>query len=476
MELNLLHVHSESIGYGRLGVKLDEYLRRAGVDVYDDLPGPKDGMAHLQAVAGSQPSLYSPDLPRSKRCNVVAWVSVPSHARGWWKGQIPTLFSMWEAMTLPESFRENLHEFDTVIVPSMQNVELFSKYHKNVKYVPLGIDSTEWAYKPRSEPGAFFRFLIGGSGGRKGVDLAYDAFMATFPDGSWGDGPIPTLVMKSPRGLNGLLNRKGDPLTDVSERVQIISGRIDAEDEVALYADCHAYIQPSRGEGFGLQPLQAIAQGMPTILTDAHGHAAFARLALPISASLAPSGYFIYGDAGEWWEPNFDELCDQMRWVYNNYTEAQRRANVASWQVHERFTWDRVAEDFLDAIGRDRLIAYEGPEEWYGPTPKLYPVTLLRDHYCEIGGVSRIFKAGEVTYEPADVKRIMWEGQLLDPICAQGSAEDTGLLPAQLASLGAYEARNAYCPTCHQQLGTRPNQLDVLMAEPHGPPNLAVVH
>ena len=77
---------------------------------------------------------------QSGRSNVVCWVSVPTHGTGWWKGQTAVCFTMWEATRLPESFRESLHHFDTIIVPSKHNLALFPRYHPNVKYVPLGVD------------------------------------------------------------------------------------------------------------------------------------------------------------------------------------------------------------------------------------------------------------------------------------------------------------------------------------------------
>ena len=42
-----------------------------------------------------------------------------------------------------------------------------------------------------------------------------------------------------------------------------------SDQEVDLFAEAHCYLAPSKGEGWGLCPHQAIAQGCPTVLTDA---------------------------------------------------------------------------------------------------------------------------------------------------------------------------------------------------------------
>jgi glycosyltransferase involved in cell wall biosynthesis len=450
MKLSLLYVHGESLGYGRLGVNLAKELTFAGHTIYDHLPGPDDTlMAHLN----------------EGRCEGIAetvcWISVPTHARGWWKGQRPVIFTMWESSALPESFRENLHEFDLIVVPSQQNLELFSRYHNNVKCVPLGVDPALWHFIPREEPGLFFDYLVAGSGARKGTDLAFRAFRALWgKDGSWGDGPVPRLVMKNPRGEEFY-----------GDRVEMISGRLGAQQEVDLYARAHCYLQPSRGEGFGLQPLQAIAQGCPTILTAAHGHEAFAHLGLGISAAPAPSAYFIYGDAGDWWEPSFDELCDRMRWVYDHYHEACADAQKAAWDVTRRFTWAHTARSFLEALGPGYDGDYTGPLEWFNPEVKRFPVIVRKDWHAEIAGTAYQFKRGQTFWEVADVKRILFEADLLDPACLtpvgpNGETEwDTGLTAAQVEKIPAYTAAWSYCETCGTKLGTGERRSDDELVE-----------
>ena len=430
MELNLLFVHGESIGYGRYGVFLARELERMGVEVYDHLPGTEQDPRAEHLNKGRN----------SKVCETVAWISVPTHARGWWKGQRPVISTMWESARLPESFRETLHEFETVIVPSRQNVDLFSQYHDNVKFVPLGVDPDDWHFVPRREPGATFDFLIGGSGPRKGTDLAHKAFRKLWgKEGSWGSGPVPQLLMKNP---------KSEPFH--GDRVHVIGGRLPAQDEIDLYASALCYLQPSRGEGFGLQPLQAIAQGMPTILTGAHGHDAFAHLGLPIGYTMAEASYFIYGDAGLWWEPSLDDLCDRMKWVYDNYETACAQAERSAATVADSLTWAHTARAFVDAVGPENLGGHTGPGEWYEPQAKRYLVMVNQRFVCDIAGTTFAFTPGRQYWELADVKRILMEGGILDPACLN---EDDGLTQRQVDRIPGYTAAHAHCPTCHQRLG-----------------------
>lgn len=424
--MHLLYVHSTAIGYARYGVKLADALTRAGVKIDDRL---------------------DPDHPDPH--HLVCWVSTPVHAAGWFDGQHAVLSSMWETQNMPESFREGMHNFDRILVPSDQNVELFGRYHPNVTKVPLGVDTTEWAYRPRQPPVDTFKFLIGGSGTRKGLDLAYKAFRKVFK--TWpGDMPRPTLQFKSPR-----------PVEYVGERIEVIGGRISDQAERDLYGAAHCYLQPSRGEGFGLQPLQAIAQGLPTVLTDAHGHADFAQLGYPISATSVPADYFIYGDAGLWWEPSLDELCQQMEYVYYHYDEACALAQISSKIAHERFSWERCADNFMAAIGRDRFAtSYRGAHRWVKPELKRYKVMVTKPWQAEIAGSVYQFHPGSEYWEVADIKRVLWEGDILDPACVvvnpagELTAEETGLTDGQLAELPEYTAAHSYCWTCGQKLNS----------------------
>lgn len=415
-EMHLLHVPSTTLGYGRYGVKLSEALTRAGVD--------------------NTNTLHPSDLR-----NVVAWVSTPAHAEGWFDGQYKVLSTMWESKKLPEAFREHFHEFDLIVVPSEHNVELMSPFHDNVQFVPLGVDTAEWFYTPRQSCEDRFNFMIAGSGTRKGTDLAYRAFKKLYGK-TWPTyGPVPYLIMKSPRSEDFY-----------GERIERIGGKISDADERAVYGMAHCYLQPSRGEGWGLQPLQAMAQGIPTILTNAHGHQAFADLGFPISAGTSKASYFTFGDAGEWWEPDFDQLCGQMEYVYENYEVALERAQSFAPVINLRYSWDNTASRFVDAIGRYRLeVPYAGAGKWQKPFSRRYLVRVNRPWACHIAHVEYRFETGRDYWEVADVKRILFEAEVLDPSCL---TVDNGLAQEQLAKIPDYTAAHSRCPTCHQILNT----------------------
>lgn len=449
-ELGLYYVHGNAIsaagqiGYGRLGIQLARAIEAEGVEVYDHLPKPDDPV--------------SSEGFKSKITGTAMWVSVPGHLDGWWDGQHLAIFTMWEATRLPEGFLENLHHFDTVFVPSQQNLELFSAHHPNVKLVMLGVDPEDWHYVKRQEPTNEFRFLVGGSGPRKGVDLAHRAFLTLWSkEGSWGDGPKPYLILKSP---------KGDEF--YGPRIQGIPGRLSDKEEINLYASAHCYLQPSRGEGFGLQPLQAIAQGLPTILTDAHGHASFAHLGYGIGSELVKANYFTgYGDAGEWWEPDFDDLVERMRWVYDNYAEACKKARDSAQVVAANWTWDRTAKDILSEIPLGEYVGPGGFNQigehtaWCKPVGDLFRVRVTKRWMADVAGARLVFDPGIDYWAPADVKRLLFEGGNLDP----ATMDAEGLSPDEVDRMDGYRWDKSFCPVCDQQLNTGIRKQDVILEQ-----------
>jgi hypothetical protein len=236
----------------------------------------------------------------------------------------------------------------------------------------------------------------------------------------------------------------------------MVAGHISDEAEVELYANAHCYLQPSRGEGFGFQPLQAIMQGCPTILTNAHGHEAFAELGIGLDSTMTKAAYFIFGDAGQWWEPDFEQLCEAMWDVYQNYPRHVLRARQNAARAARIFTWENTAANFCSQLPID------GPYHWTGgyvvPDVKLYHVRVRKPERLDVAGVLRIFQPGVDYREVADLKRILFDADMLDPACLEET--DHGLTPEQGERIGQYSAENSYCPTCGQQLNTRPTKAD----------------
>jgi alpha-1,3-rhamnosyl/mannosyltransferase len=170
-------------------------------------------------------------------------------------------------------------------------------------------------------PGRFFLF-VGAISGRKNLVTALQA-LAAFRAASGSDIP---LVVAGPRG------RGADEFDAEVRRLQLqsatrVTGFVSAADLPVLLAAALALVHPSKYEGFGLTPLEAMAAGTAVVAANTG--------ALPE----------VVGDAGILLPPDdVDAWAQAMAQVHED--EALRRSLVERGRTwSERFTWARAAQE-----------------------------------------------------------------------------------------------------------------------------------
>ena len=324
------------------------------------------------------------------RASVDVYMGVPFGVRDWLKGQHRVCFTMWETDTLPGSFIRWLTQYDQVLVPCEHNVELFSKYHKDVRMVPLGVDGKFW--KPLPDPSGVFRFHAGGSlWHRKGLDIVVDVFnslglvdaelhIKAAPHAS----DVPKI-----RGKNIFLHREWMTL----------------EDQRDWFAQGHVFIAASRGEGFGLMPLQAISMGIPTIVSKSTGQVQFAGLA----TGTVDCGKSRAITVGLWDEPDRKELAEQMLFHYRNW-DALRKQALATRKIMG-FSWGDASQALLDAVPVGSLLKTKTRIE---PDVQI-DVRLNRNLVCDIGVNHYKFVKGETYSVSEGVHQVLFDAGVLEP-------------------------------------------------------------
>ena len=261
----------------------------------------------------------------------------PNLIKGWTTGQNPALLTMWETNWLPPQFSEYLHLFDMVIVPSMHNWELFSQFHDNVRVIPLGVDREVWYPKARPD-NKKFKILCGGSEWyRKGLDVVLKVFLEmNLPDAELHIKIVPP-YLSAPDNLDY-------PNVVVHNKWMTV----EAEADLVRSADC--FISVSRGEGFGLMPLQAISAGVPTILSDAHGHREFSDLATHrIPTRSVPTNEGVWQNMGDWDEPEFDAIFSAIKDLYDNRDRYRQQAETYAGET-AAFNWNTAADQLLQVV------------------------------------------------------------------------------------------------------------------------------
>jgi hypothetical protein len=280
---------------------------------------------------------------------------------------------MWETDTLPANFRRWLDQFDQVVVPCQHNVELFSQFHNDVSYCPLGVDHKFW--KPMPKPDGVFRFQGGGSlWHRKGMDVLVNAFNALkLPDAE--------LHIKAAPHARDVPNR------NLGDKVFLDRTWMSPIEQRDWYSKADCFVAPTRGEGFGLMPLQAIASGIPTIVSDSTGQAQFAHLAF----GVVPCGKSKAETIGLWDEPNQKILEELMMEAYQNRGTIKQVA-ISRILETKAFSWSNATRRLLSLIPEGTLL--DNPD-WVFPDVKV-KIQVNRKVKADIGNESYSLQPGQI--------------------------------------------------------------------------------
>ncbi len=279
--------------------------------------------------------------------------------RGHW-----VIIQPWEYGRLPyEWVRPMSTLIDEVWVPSRHVWKTYVSSGvplERIHIVPNGINPN--IYKHDVEPLPLntkktFKFLfVGGTIWRKGIDVLLAAYGNLFERS---DDVV--LVIKD-FGQNSFY--KGQGLTGAIQALQkdprapeilYIDEDLDESSMPRLYKACDCLVHPYRGEGFGMPVLEAMACGIPVIVTEGGATDDFCKpeFTYKIKATrrtfTASSIQFASG-AGWILEPDLKELQRLLLHVYENSEEAKQKAKAACDHVLQHYNWKRITDLILKRI------------------------------------------------------------------------------------------------------------------------------
>lgn len=256
------------------------------------------------------------------------------------------LFTMFEGTTLPSLYVERMKMADYLLAPSTWVKQNFDKYFPTGKsfVVPHGV-SRDFKLKKRRWPtDRPFRFLwVGAPNPRKGYEEIAVIWQEIFSKYQGLELVMKTTLVKG-------IQKKGNVILD---------GRnLTDREMVKLYHSAHAFIFPTRGEGFGLTLAEAMRTGLPCISTEYSGVTEFfdSSVGYPVPYSMGKGEvtYVGEGRAGlkeetEMAFPDVEAFAKQMVHVLEHYPEALAKGYRAHLRICQ-FTWERAANTLIDAM------------------------------------------------------------------------------------------------------------------------------
>ncbi|HEX4343224.1 MAG TPA: glycosyltransferase [Verrucomicrobiae bacterium] len=270
----------------------------------------------------------------------------------------------WEFGALPTDWVKQAANVDEFWLPSDYVRRVYAESGvpaSKLFVVPNGVDVEK--FNPQAAPMKLatqkkFKFLfVGGTIYRKGPDVLLKAYLERFTAAD-----DVCLVIKDFGGQSVYAGqtfeqqiRAAQAQPDAPE-ILYINEELSPESLPGLYTACDCFVLAYRGEGFGLPALEAMACGLPTVVTAGGATNDFARADI---AYQIPAAKRIFGDevsgmklAGSGWmlEPDFAALGEKMRWIFANPLEARERGVIASKHVQLFWTWKKSAEVAVQRI------------------------------------------------------------------------------------------------------------------------------
>jgi glycosyltransferase involved in cell wall biosynthesis len=332
-ELAVNSVFSSLHSYGSVNGGLLPAVARLGVDLFLGRDNPQ-----------MQPALRHLVNPRDDRPRITFFYETGSRPR-----DVPVRpviqYTMYEQDLLPQVHVEEINRYvDLLLVPCRMNLETFREAGVRIpiKVLHHGIDSDAFPFLERPERPVFTFGTFGQQNVRKGIDVLLAAFQDEFRK----DEPV-RLIFKATNTAPWL--RPTDP------RVELRSGFLDHAALLEYLRELDAFVLPSRGEGFGLCGLEALATGLPLIATNWSGPVEYLDPddSFPLNYRLVPTDGMPFGAMrlfGNWAEPSYEHLRELMRRLYEHRDLARAAGERASLRIHRDWQWDRVARQLVADI------------------------------------------------------------------------------------------------------------------------------
>ncbi|AHB09438.1 glycosyltransferase [Zymomonas mobilis] len=221
----------------------------------------------------------------------------------------------WEESHIPSDIVDTFNSsFDAIMSPAQSGTDALNisgvKIPKATIGPPVDLSLFQKLAQNRQIKRPIKRFLhISSCFPRKGVDVLLAAWAKAF---TIQDDVI--LIIKTFSNPHNNVQEQVDALRqkqpDIAP-IKIIFEDVDKDKILNFYENADVMVLPTRGEGYNLPAIEAMAAGLPLIVTGYGGHRDFCgpQQARMIQFHFAHSGSHVKGTGSMWVEPDIDDLA-----------------------------------------------------------------------------------------------------------------------------------------------------------------------
>lgn len=274
-------------------------------------------------------------------------------------------YSVWESSALPDQWVEILNtHFDACIVPSSFLIDVY--YSSGVKIpiflLPLGLDfaSLKVISKNLTVEKPFTFGNLSACSERKNQVLLIRAFSKAF-----GNDPSVLLRINSRYGEESI---KKAILEEISvqklDNVIFTYGPLSQTEYAELFRTIDCYVSPSKGEGYSIQPREALVLGIPVIATNNTGQQDLcsSQYVYPLETPIKERAIFPWGDCyGEYYNCHIQDLVEALVSVKESYSVYRDKALKGSEWV-KQFDSKSLESRYSSFIKPEKIVKSEKNE------------------------------------------------------------------------------------------------------------------
>ena len=266
------------------------------------------------------------------------------------KSSIKLAYSMFESDRIPNLWVRILNSYyDAVIVPDIYLVSVYENSGVKIPIfvLPLGIIAEHFlAAPPKNKANELFTFgMTAGFWERKNHIKLFEAFTFAFGDNH-------AMKLK----LHGRFGSTQDKIKDYIDHanfpsVEFHSGPFSQQEYFEWFSSLDAYVFPSQGEGFSITPREALALGIPCIVSNNSVHRTLLNSGffIPVKAEeKVPAKYEVFGnqEIGSFYDCTVQDLAHEMRELYHLYEEHLAVAQKGREWVRQ-YLWPELRPYYL---------------------------------------------------------------------------------------------------------------------------------